>query len=189
MRTLAILIAFTGAAFPGGATTLLQLGLGEMAQKSTAIARVRVVRANGVLRGSDVYTVYQLETLESLKAPASGSIQEVAVPGGVAGGVRQVVAGAPSLRVGDEYVLYLWTGRSGLTQVIGLSQGVFSVDRRTVVGDPIVTRAAAGERMLDQAGQPVRDEALVMKWSELKAQVQGALRTSPLTARVSVRNK
>src|SRR5258708_22469310 len=127
MRKLAILIAFTGALISASATTLQQLGFAEMAQKSTAIARVRVIRVCGVLRGTDVYTVYHFETLESLKATDDSRTTDVAVPGGVAGGIRQVVAGAPSLRVGNEYVLFLWTSRSGLTQIIGLSQGGFSV--------------------------------------------------------------
>jgi hypothetical protein len=179
MRTLAILIAFSGGLFPAGATTLQQLGLGEMAQKSTAIARVRVVRANAALRDGDVYTVYQFETLESLKSPAGGRTREVAVPGGAAGGIRQVVAGAPSLRVGEEYVIFLWTGRSGWTQIIGLSQGIFSVER-SPAGDTVVTRSAAGERMLDAAGRPVRDQALAMKWPELKAQVRQALQAGAL---------
>src|SRR5258708_5694047 len=127
MRKLAILIAFTGASIPASATTLQQLGFAEMAQKSTAIARVRVIRVSGVLRGADVYTVYHFETLESLKAPVDGWTADVAVPGGAAGGIRQVVAGGPPLRGGNEYVLFLWTSRSGLTQIIGLSQGGFSV--------------------------------------------------------------
>ncbi len=198
MRKLAILIAFTGASIPASATTLQQLGFAEMAQKSTAIARVRVIRVSGVLRGADVYTVYHFETLESLKAPDDSRTTDVAVPGGVAGGIRQVVAGAPSLRVGNEYVLFLWTSRSGLMQIIGLSQGVFSVTPSPVgdaaAGDPLVTRAAAGERMLDTAGRPVRDQVLAMKWSELKSQVRQALRGAdvrvvPLATNVSARNR
>ena len=47
--------------------------------------------------------------------------------GGVAGGIRQSVSGAPELKPGQEYVLFLWTSRSGLTQVIGLSQGLFQL--------------------------------------------------------------
>jgi hypothetical protein len=175
MRTLAILIAFTGAWFPAGATTLQQLGLGEMAQKSTAIARVRVMHANTAVRGGDVYTVYQFETLETLKAPGGGRIQEVAVPGGAAGGIRQVVEGAPLLKAGEEYVIFLWTSRSGWTQIIGLSQGLFAVEHGAG-GETRVTRAGAGEQMLDAAGRPVRDQALAMPWAELKAQVRRALR-------------
>lgn len=142
-----------------------------MARKSTAIARVKVTGASEVLRGPDVFTVYRLAALETLKAPAAGGVQDVAVPGGAAGGIRQVVAGAPCLRVGGEYVLFLWTGRSGLTQIIGLSQGLFSLSHERAI------RAAADEQMLDASGRAVRPETLTMPWSDLKARVQQALRT------------
>ena len=175
VRTLAILVMYAGIFVPAKATTLLQLGLGEMAQKSTAIARVRVTGSSEVLRGADVFTVYRLATLETLKAPATGNLNEVAVPGGAAGGIRQVVAGAPRLRVGGEYVLFLWTSRSGLTQIIGLSQGLFSLN------DDVATRAAADEQMLDASGRPVRPETLAMPWAGLKARVYQALQNPAAT--------
>ena len=31
------------------------------------------------------------------------------------------------LKIGDEYVFFVWTSRSGLAQIIGLSQGLFNV--------------------------------------------------------------
>jgi hypothetical protein len=158
------------AIMPLWATTLEQLPLPEIAQKSTAIVRARVKTSTGVLRGSDVYTIYKLEPLEVWKTPASGAPMEVAVPGGIAGGFRQPVDGAPTLAPGREYVLFLWTGRNGLTQLIGLSQGLFDVREGTMVW-----RSPASERMLDGAGRPVRDEAISMKLADLKAQVARAL--------------
>jgi hypothetical protein len=176
MRALAIFVGLclASASVPAGATTLQQLSLGEMAQKSTAIVRAKVTGAVEVLRGTDVYTVYQLETFETVKAPNGIKPAEVAVPGGVAGGLRQIVPGVPQLRAGQEYVLFLWTSRSGLTQLMGMSQGLFTVER-TTAGDIIVTRAAAGEQMLDGAGRAVRDEALSMPWPELKKKAMQAL--------------
>ena len=174
VRTLVILVALTLANFSAQATTLLRLGLGDMAQDSSAIARVKVVATNQVLRGSDVFTVYQFETLEYLKKPVSGTLQNVAVPGGAAGGIRQVVAGAPVLHVGGEYVLFLWTSRSGLTQIVGLSQGLFEVNRESE-NRLQVTRAAASEQMVDATGRPVRPETVTMPWSEMKSRVSQAL--------------
>ena len=176
MRALAILVrlCLAGASIPAGATTLEQLSLGEMAQKATAIVRAKVTSSIEVLRGTDVYTVYQLETLETVKAPNGIKPADVAVPGGVAGGLRQIVAGAPVLRSGQEYVLFLWTSRSGLTQLMGMSQGLFTVER-TAAGDVLATRAAAGEQMLDGAGRAVRDETLSMPWAELKRKVKQSL--------------
>lgn len=158
---------------PLGATTLQQLALPEMAQKSTAIVRARVTASTGVLRGSDVYTVYKLAPIEIWKAASGGSPKEVAVPGGIAGGLRQPVDGAPALVEGREYVLFLWTSRTGLTQLIGLSQGLFDV--REDGASPMAWRAAASERMLDAAGRPVRDQPVSLKLADLKAQVARAL--------------
>jgi hypothetical protein len=174
MRALAIFVCLAGAWIPAEATTLQQLSLGEMAQKATAIVRAKVTGSVEVVRGTDVYTVYQLETFETVKSPNGIKPTDVAVPGGVATGQRQVVEGAPLLHAGQEYVLFLWTSRSGLTQLMGMSQGLFTVER-TAAGDVIATRAAAGEQMLDAAGRAVRDEALSMPWAELKSRVLKSL--------------
>jgi hypothetical protein len=172
MRSVAIFVVLACAGFPAGATILQRLTLDEMAQKSTSIIRARVTGLSEVVRGGDVFTIYEFETLETLKAgPAA---QKVAVPGGVAAGMRQVVAGTPTLRTGREYVLFLWTSRSGLTQVMGMSQGLFSVER-TTNRDGLASRVAADEQMLDAAGHAVRDETLSMPLTELKAKVTKAL--------------
>jgi hypothetical protein len=173
MRAIAIFVFFVW--HPASASTLQQLTLEDMAQKSTAIVRVKVNGSNGTRYGTDVFTVYRFETLETVKRPNGPPPIEVGVPGGFAGGMRQVVAGAPVLRAGQEYILFLWTGRSGLAQVIGMSQGLFAVDR-TTAGDSIATRGMAGERMLDGTGHAVRDEAVSMPWPELRAKIIRALK-------------
>jgi len=171
MRSLLITLALAAAMAPIRATTLERLPLDEMARKSTSIVRAKVIASSSALRGTDVYTMYQIEIAESWKGPTT---VQVAIPGGVAGGFRQIVAGAPSLRAGQEYVMFLWTGRSGLTQIIGLSQGLFQV-RLSEAGDWAATRVAAGELMLDASGRAVKDEAVSMKLSDLKAKVTRAL--------------
>jgi len=159
------------AGIPAGATILQQLTLDDMARKSTSIVRAKVTASSEIARGGNVFTVYNFETLEILKSGPTTS--EVAVPGGVAGGLRQVVAGAPILHVGREYVLFLWTSRSGLTQITGMSQGLFSVDKRN--GDRRASRVAAGEQMLDASGHVVRDEMLSISLTELRAKISRAL--------------
>lgn len=174
MRSLLITLSLASALAPVRGTTLERLPLREMTQKSTAIVRAKVVGSSGVLRGADVYTVYQIEIVESWKSSAKSDPVQVAVPGGVAGGLRQMVAGAPSLHVGEQYVMFLWTSRSGLTQFMGLSQGLFNL-KHSGAGDAEAMRAAAGELMLDASGHAVKDEAVSMKLSDLKAQVNRAL--------------
>lgn len=176
MRVVAIFVFLACAAgIPAEATILQQLTLDAMVQKSTSIVRARVTSSSEVVRGADVFTIYKFEPLETLKSgPAA---REVAVPGGVAGGMRQVVEGAPILRAGREYVLFLWTGRSGLTQLMGMSQGLFNVER-TAAGDRQASRAAASEQMLDSMGRRVKDDAVSMPLTELKAKVSKVLATS-----------
>jgi len=161
---------------PVFATTLEQLSLADMARQSTSIVRARVTGSRNAYMGSAIYTYFQLQVLETWKsAPqtASGVPTEVAVPGGAVDGIRQSVTGAPELRSGQEYVLFLWTSRSGLTQVIGLSQGRFSVVGETV------QRPASSELMLDRAGRPVEDRAMSLKIQDLHAEVLQSLRQTP----------
>lgn len=177
MRPLTIFGLLISFAAIATATTLQQLPLDEMARQSTVIVRAKVFPSRAILRNGAVYTLYRIETLETLKSDSSLSgPREVAVPGGVAGGVRQPVEGAPMLRNGAEYVLFLWTSRSGLTQIMGLSQGLFSLQSGTAHRD------AADERMLNAEGQPVRDAALVMPFPQLKAHIEQALRSGAIAA-------
>jgi hypothetical protein len=82
-----------------------------------------------------------------------------------------VFTGTPNFAPGSEYVLFLWAGKSGAFQVIGLSQGAFDVK----ASGTTVKREASTERMLDAAGQPVKDEGVEMSVTALKQRVQRAL--------------
>jgi hypothetical protein len=158
------------------ATTLEHLSLSEMAQKSTSIVRARVAGSHSANRDGAIYTYFQLQVLETWKASGttiSQSATEVAVPGGVADGIRQIATGVPDLKVGQEYVLFLWTSRSGLTQVMGLSQGRFHVF------DGIAQRPPASELMLDRSGHRVDDSGVNLRLDDLRAQVRRALRQNP----------
>jgi hypothetical protein len=164
-----------GLVAPGFATTLEQLTLDEMTQKSTAIVRARITGSHAATRNGNIYTYFQLQVLESWKGQA---VKEVAVPGGVADGVRQTVAGAPELKAGQEYVLFLWTGRSGLTQLIGLSQGLFKLSEEGSEGGSgvaIARRPAASELMLNRAGVAVEDHPVSMQLRDLRTRVAQAM--------------
>lgn len=155
------------------ATTLQELSLDDMIQQSTGIVRARVTGSRSALRGQNIYTYYRLQVLETPKTDpaASGRDIEVAVPGGAVNGVRQVAVGSPELAAGSEYVVFLWTGKSGLTQIIGLSQGLFHV-RKNASGDLELSRPAADDLMIDRNGHRVADEAVGMRWSELRARIR-----------------
>ena len=165
---------------PTWGTTLEQLTLDEMAQKSTSIVRARVTGSHAGTLGSNIYTYFQLQVLETWKSSGQSST-EVAVPGGVADGIRQSVSGAPELKPGQEYVLFLWTSRSGLTQVMGLSQGLFKLSEEGS-GKAVAQRPAASELMLNRSGLPVDDHAVSMQLQDLRARVRQALVSAKLGA-------
>lgn len=157
---------------PLQATTLQQLSTDEMIQQATSVVRAKITGSYGVAVGQDIYTRYTLTVLETLKEEPSGkAATEITVPGGSARGVRQVVAGAPTFEVGEEYVVFLWTSRSGMTQVMGLTQGQFSV-RQDTQGNQVLLRSASTETMLDKSGRVIADQPLSLRISDLRMRVR-----------------
>ena len=154
-------------------STLQQLSLNDMIQKSTLIVRGKAQFTYATARGSVIYSHYQVQVTQTYKGTAAKQL-DVAVLGGVANGLRQSFAGAPTLAPGQDYVLFLWTSKTGLTEIIGLSQGLFSVTTNSA-GQAMVVRAASTELMLNPAGKPVADSDINMPLSNLQAQIQSVL--------------
>ena len=166
------LVAGCGTAVIG--STLQRLSLSDLILKSTMIVRGTIQPGtSAALRGSLIYTHYQLSVTNAYKG-AVGQTIDVAVPGGVLNGMQQPVAGAPMLAPGKDYVIFLWTSKSGLTQVIGLSQGLFNVTTNAQ-GQVMVSRGAASSTMLDSAGNSVADSDLQMPLVQLVNAIQAAL--------------
>jgi len=100
----------------------------------------------------------------------------VALPGGSALGLQQAFAGTPELVPGGEYVFFLWTGKSGLTHVIGLSQGVFRL-KSDGKGGLVAARSASPEAMLDpRTGRMVNDVSVRIGLGELRSRVAAVLK-------------
>jgi hypothetical protein len=166
MRVLTLLAALT----ISQATTLQKLSTDEMIKQSTAIVRATVTGSYTAVRGQDYYTYYQLQITDTLKG---SGVKEIGVPGGVVKGIRQLAPGAPVLQVGQDYVIFQWTGRSGMTQVIGLSQGLFTVMQNDQ-NETVLVRGAADALMLDKQGRVIADQGVTIKLADLKAQIQKA---------------
>jgi hypothetical protein len=158
---------------PAGATTLLKMSMNDLIRASTAIVRARVTGSRTAAVGPDIYTYYQLQVSDTLKRGAIVPV-EVAVPGGVLGNLRQIGVGSPVLTEGQEYVLFLWTSRRGMSQMIGLSQGMFSLSE-DATGATVVNRPAVTDQMLDKSGKPVTDAPVKMKWSALRTLIVNTL--------------
>jgi hypothetical protein len=180
MYRLAILSSALAVA--ASAATLQKLTLDDMIAQCSDIVRGRVVASSAAFKGTPgragiIYTHYTISVAERWKGNQASKI-DVAVPGGVALGYRQVFAGAPSLSPGDEYVFFLWTSRSGLTQIIGLTQGLFSLSV-DASGRLTMNRASSSESVVDPVtGQAAADEPVSMRVSELGTRVSARLKAA-----------
>ncbi len=178
MRNLFSILASVALIAPAGATTLVKMSMNDLILQSTAIVRARVTGSRSAMIGQDVYTYYQLQVSESLKGASVPA--EVAVPGGVYGKIRQIGVGSPALTSGKEYVLFLWTSPRGMTQLIGLSQGMLSLTE-DASGAAVAGRAVITDPMLNKSGKPVTDAAVRMKWSDLRSQIVRTLQKPAVT--------
>jgi len=162
------------AALPLTGTTLKLLTMDDIVEQSTAIVRGRIGSCAGEMRRNVIYTRCQINVSETWKGSAGSA--DVYIPGGSASGLIQTFAGTPTLVTGQEYVLFLWAGRSGINQLIGLTQGVFELSQSS--GSAMAVRAASKELMVDAQGRPVRDEALRYSAADLKRIVNNVLTRS-----------
>jgi hypothetical protein len=100
------------------------------------------------------------------------------LPGGIANGYRQSIPGVPTLTVGSEYVLFLWTSsQTGITHLVGMSQGLFYLNPQAD-GSTLAARPLVGEVMLDGNGRRVADQAVSMNLTDLRTKVTQTARSA-----------
>ncbi|HYM13162.1 MAG TPA: hypothetical protein VEU62_20645 [Bryobacterales bacterium] len=160
------------------AATLERLTLEQMTRQSTEIVRARAGAISAVAISSMIYTRTQFQVLDRWKGPNNPEVS-VMEPGGTVGRTTQTYSGVPHFTPGQELVLFLWTGPSGRTQVIGLTQGLFEVVPGTSGAEPFVNRKPSGETMLAPGTKaPAPEEEVSMPLSKLVFEIQAALGTS-----------
>jgi hypothetical protein len=155
---------------PLPAAILERLSFDELTQQSTSIVRARAISSFTEFRGSMIYTHWKLQVVDRWKGLDRSTV-EVLIPGGSTRLLHQDVAGAPKLLTGKEYLLFLWTSKSGSTYVTGLSQGLFELSKNAA-GEWMVSRAATGEPMLDRVTWTlVKDDNIQMLYSEITSRI------------------
>src|SRR5713226_4778804 len=178
MRLIRYTLLLSLAACVAPAATLERLSLEEMTARSTAIVRARAVSNSVVQVGSNIYTKTRFEVLERWRGP-EGDMVDVMEPGGTlwspAGQITQSFPGVPRFTPGQEMVLFLWTGRSGRTQVIGLTQGAFEVARNAATGEMEAMRNPSGELMLEPGSGKPEDHLLSISLRRLERHVRSTL--------------
>jgi len=168
MRFLLTLLA--ALASPLAGTTLEKLTFDEMVAKSTQIVRGRISLSNVQQHGPVYYSHYKVQVSEQYKGPAARTV-DVVLPGGTIGRTQQTFSGVPTFPADTEIVLFLWTSKSGLTHIIGLSQGIFQVTKNTA-GQTIFSRGAIREGLIDaRTGRPASDDGMRFSAEEFSSRV------------------
>ena len=162
-------------------TTLEKLALDDMIVKSTEIVRGRVSSIASLRRGALILTQARVTVSERWKGPEASSV-DVFLHGGTFQGLRQTFSGTPELREGAEYVFFLWAGKSGSRQIIGLSQGVLDIQVSAPAGGAptgsvgLMAHRAAIADMVDRGtGQQVDDPGFAIPINQLRTRVKHVL--------------
>jgi len=175
LRLIPVILTAVATTTLASGATLLQLSMDQMSQLATSVVRARVVGSSASAYASTgspiIYTHYKLSVSEVWKGAAT---TEVMLPGGDFNGQKQSFPGVPELRVGGEYVLFLWKSPStGITHTLGLTQGIFEVATQAD-GSVVASRRQSGELMLDSFGHRVSDQAISMRTADMKTRVRQA---------------
>jgi hypothetical protein len=156
------------------AATLEQMSLDDLIQKSTSIVRGRAVSSHTVQDGALIYTMHRFEVDERWKGASAGEV-EIALPGGSIGGLHQRFGGVPQMEAGREFVVFLWRGPSGRTQITGLSQGLLEVSRGP--GSAVVSRKPNADVVIAPKGGVVESNVIEMPLADLAALIRRVLQS------------
>jgi hypothetical protein len=134
------LLALT-AAF-ANATSLARLKFEDLAQQSTAVARLRCLGSEFRWDRGELFTETRFEVLERNKGLLPGVVT-VRTIGGTSGHLHSHVDGVPVFRNGEEVYLFLWEKAGEPYRVLGWSQGTFRISRDELSGVETVTQDSA----------------------------------------------
>ena len=141
------------------ATTLSRLRFTELAQESTAVARLRCLSAVSRWDKGEIWTETRFEVLETEKGLLPGLVS-VRMPGGRVEHLHARVDGVPVFRPGEEVYLFLWETNSGPYVVLGWSQGTFRIAKNPQTGMETVTQDSAAIPVFDPEKQQFRREGI-----------------------------
>lgn len=141
-----ILLGLT-AAF-ANATTLARLNFNDLAQQSSAVARLRCLGSEFRWDRGELWTETRFEVLERNKGLLPG-IVTVRTIGGVSGHLHSHVDAVPVFRAGEEVYLFLWERPGEPYRVLGWAQGTFRIARNADSGVETVTQDSANAPIFD----------------------------------------
>ena len=124
----------------GLAVLVVPMTFEQLVAEAAAVvyARVSDVRGQWTADRQSIDSHIELAPLQYLKGNLGPSIA-VRLPGGEANGKRQVIPGAPVLKVGELVIVFLKARGPAMLTPLGFTQGVFRVVRDARTGTMIVT--------------------------------------------------
>lgn len=143
-----LLVALVLTAIAANATTLARMRFDELAQRATAIARMRCLGAESRWQDGEIWTETRFEVLDSKKGALPG-IVSVRMIGGSAGHLHSRVEGVPKFQAGEEVYLFLWGNAEEPYRVLGWSEGTFRISLNPQTGIEEVTQDSAAEAIFD----------------------------------------
>jgi len=152
-------LALLAIALATSATTLARLQFVQLAQESTAVARLRCLRSESLWEGGEIWTETRFEVLE-LEKGLLPRLVTVRMVGGHAGHLHSRVDGVPVFRAGEEVYLFLWGREGEAFSVMGWSQGTFRITRNARTGAETVTQDSAAMPVFDPQTQEFRREGV-----------------------------
>lgn len=135
-------------AVAASATTLSRLKLEDLAQESTAVARLRCLGAMSQWEQGEIWTETKFEVVQREKGALPRTVT-VRLLGGNVGHLRSHVDEVPAFRPGEEVYLFLWAREGEPYQVLGWSQGTFRIARNPQSGLEMVTQDSASSAVFD----------------------------------------
>lgn len=130
LRTLPALLTVLASLAPAlaSAHTFTPISDAALADRATLIVRARIADRTAILLRGAPYTDYRLERLENIKGVATTRLL-LRTPGGtLPDGSHVLSTASPSFRPGDEVLLFLDDGETGVHRVIEGRLGAFRID-------------------------------------------------------------
>lgn len=140
------------AAAVANSTTLAHMSFDELAQKSSAVARLRCQSSKSYWDGGELWTDTSFEVVERNKGLLGASVT-VRMLGGRADGFTSRVDGVPAFRAGEEVYLFLWGKPGESYRVLGWSQGTFRIIRDARTGAEKITQESSSANFDERTRQ------------------------------------
>ncbi len=142
-------------AIAASATTLSRLKLEDLAQESTAVARLRCLGTTSQWEQGEIWTETRFEVVQPEKGALPGVVT-VRLLGGNVGHLHSRVEEVPAFHTGEEVYLFLWGHDGEPYQVLGWSQGTFRIKRNPQSGLENVTQDSASAAIFDPHARTFR---------------------------------